>query len=312
MATRTVKKRKGNRDKVFQYRWLYLMMLPGLAYLIINNYVPMAGLVMAFKKINFRLGVLKSPWCGFENFRYLFATKDAWIITRNTVLYNVAFIILGTCLAVFTAMALSDVKSKKGRSFFQGSILIPYIISYVVVSYLAYAFLSTNGFFNKTILPLLGKEPVNWYMEPRYWPFILVFVNLWKGVGYSSVIYLSTILGFDSGLYEAAALDGASAWQRARLITIPLLKPTIITMVMLMVGKIFYSDFGLFYQVTQNSGQILKTTNVIDTYVYRGLLQLGDVSMSAAAGFYQAMVGFVIVLASNLLVKKLSPEDALF
>jgi len=280
--------------------------------MIINNYVPMAGLVMAFKKINFSVGIWKSPWAGFDNFRYLFATSDAWIITRNTISYNLAFIVLGNTLAVLTAMALAEVKSKKGRAFFQGSILIPYIISYVVVSYLVYAFLSTNGFFNKTLLPLLGLEPTNWYLETIYWPFILVIVFLWKGIGYSSVIYLSSILGIDGSLYEAAALDGANAFQRAKLITIPLLKPTIITLVMLQIGRIFYSDFGLFYQVPQNSGQLLKATNVIDTYVYRGLLQLGDVSMSAAAGFYQAIVGFVIVLGANLLVKKFSPDDALF
>lgn len=298
--------------QIKKYRWLYVMALPGMIYLLINNYLPMAGLVIAFKKVNFQTGIWKSPWCGFDNFKYLFATKDAWIITRNTILYNVAFIIIALIISVALAIGLSNLKNTKLRSFYQGSLLIPYVISYVVVSYLVYAFLGTNGLLNKAILPALGMNAKNWYLESKWWPFILIFVNTWKNVGYSSVIYMATILGFDASVYEAAELDGATAWQRIKCITIPLLKPTIITMTMLNIGRIFYSDFGLFYQVPQNSGAILNVTNVIDTYVYRGLLQLGDVSMSSAAGLYQAVVGFIVVLGANLLVKKLSPEDALF
>lgn len=300
------------RKRMWKNRWMYLMMLPGLIYLLINNYIPMAGLVIAFKKINFSVGIWKSPWNGLKNFKYLFATKDAFIITRNTILYNVAFIILITVTSLFVAIALSEVKNKLTLSVFQGSLLVPYIVSYVVVSYLVFAFLGSGGFFNKTILPALGINPINWYQEAKYWPFILVFVNNWKNIGYSSVIYMATIVGFDSSIYEAASLDGATYWQKVRLITIPLLKPTIITMVMLSIGRIFYSDFGLFYQVTQNSGTILKTTNVIDTYVYRGLLERSDIAMSSAAGFYQAVVGFIVVMAANALVKKISPEDSLF
>ena len=295
-----------------KYRWLYVMAFPGLLYLLINNYLPMAGLVIAFKRVNFQTGIWESPWCGLDNFKYLFATKDAWIITRNTILYNVVFIALGLVVSVALAIGLSNLKNTKLRSFYQGSLLIPYVISYVVVSYLVYAFLGTNGLLNKSILPALGQDPENWYLTSKWWPFILVFVNTWKNAGYSSVIYMATILGFDSSIYEAAELDGAGAWQRIKCITLPLLKPTMITMTLLNVGRIFYSDFGLFYQVPQNSGAILDVTNVIDTYVYRGLLQLGDVSMSSSAGLYQAIVGFIVVLGANLLVKKFSPDDALF
>ena len=280
--------------------------------MLINNYLPMAGLVIAFKRVNFQTGIWESPWCGLDNFKYLFATKDAWIITRNTILYNVVFIALGLVVSVALAIGLSNLKNTKLRSFYQGSLLIPYVISYVVVSYLVYAFLGTNGLLNKSILPALGQDPENWYLTSKWWPFILVFVNTWKNAGYSSVIYMATILGFDSSIYEAAELDGAGAWQRIKCITLPLLKPTMITMTLLNVGRIFYSDFGLFYQVPQNSGAILDVTNVIDTYVYRGLLQLGDVSMSSSAGLYQAIVGFIVVLGANLLVKKFSPDDALF
>ena len=271
----------------------------------------MAGLVIAFKKVNFRTGIWSSPWCGLENFKYLFATKDAWIITRNTILYNLVFIILGLVVSVALAIFLSEMRSKKMRSLHQGCLLIPYIISYVVVSYLVYAFLGSNGLINKGILQEMGKNSVNWYLERKYWPFILVFVNTWKNAGYASVIYLATILGFDDSVYEAAQLDGVTPWQKIRYITIPLLKPTIITLTMLNVGRIFYSDFGLFYQVPQNSGAILDVTNVLDTYVYRGLLELGDVSMSSAAGLYQAVVGFFVIMAANALVRKISPDDAI-
>ncbi|MBU9737982.1 ABC transporter permease [Diplocloster agilis] len=299
------------RKMAWRYRYLYLLMLPGLIYLLINNYLPMAGLVIAFKKVNFRTGIWSSPWCGLENFKYLFATKDAWIITRNTILYNLVFIILGLVVSVALAIFLSEMRSKKMRSLHQGCLLIPYIISYVVVSYLVYAFLGSNGLINKGILQEMGKNSVNWYLESKYWPFILVFVNTWKNAGYASVIYLATILGFDDSVYEAAQLDGVTPWQKIRYITIPLLKPTIITLTMLNVGRIFYSDFGLFYQVPQNSGAILNVTNVLDTYVYRGLLELGDVSMSSAAGLYQAVVGFFVIMAANALVRKISPDDAI-
>lgn len=299
------------RKMAWRYRYLYLLMLPGLIYLLINNYLPMAGLVIAFKKVNFRTGIWSSPWCGLENFKYLFATKDAWIITRNTILYNLVFIILGLVVSVALAIFLSEMRSKKMRSLHQGCLLIPYIISYVVVSYLVYAFLGSNGLINKGSLQEMGKNSVNWYLESKYWPFILVFVNTWKNAGYASVIYLATILGFDDSVYEAAQLDGVTPWQKIRYITIPLLKPTIITLTMLNVGRIFYSDFGLFYQVPQNSGAILNVTNVLDTYVYRGLLELGDVSMSSAAGLYQAVVGFFVIMAANALVRKISPDDAI-
>ena len=300
------------KKNIIKNRWLYAMLLPGMIYLLINNYIPMFGLVIAFKKVNFQTGIFKSPWCGFENFKYLFGTKDAWVITRNTILYNVVFIVLALVVSLMLAIFLSEIKNKKLQSFHQACVLIPYIISYVVVSYLVYAFLGTNGLVNKGILLPSGQKAVNWYMESKYWPFILVFVNTWKNAGYASVIYLATILGFDDSIYEAATLDGATAWQKIRYMTLPLLKPTIITLTMLNIGRIFYSDFGLFYQVPQNSGAILNVTNVLDTYVYRGLLELGDISMSSAAGLYQAVVGFAIIVVANLLVRKVSPDDAIF
>ncbi|MDR1398317.1 MAG: ABC transporter permease subunit [Treponema sp.] len=292
---------------------LVIMTLPGLAYLLINNYIPMAGLVIAFKDFNYAKGIFGSDWAGLKNFEFLFRTRDAFVITRNTVLYNATFIIINTVVAIATAIMLSEVTKKAMMRIYQTVILLPYLISIVIVSYLVYAFLSVNvGFINKTLLPLFGKEGISWYTEAKYWPFILPIVSLWRGFGFYSVVYLSSIVGIDRTYYEAAELDGATKFQCIQHITLPLITPVITMMALLAVGRIFYSDFGLFYQVPMNSGTLYSTTNVIDTYVYRGLMQLGDIGMSAAAGLYQSLVGFLLVLGSNLLVRKVNPDNALF
>jgi len=308
----TLGKKPMTFKKFRKYIPLYLMLLPGLTYLFINNYMPMAGLVVAFKNYNARKGIFGSDWVGFKNFEYLFKTDDAWIITRNTIGYNFAFIIINTCLAITVAIILSELHDSKLKKFYQSAILLPFLISTVIISYLVFAFLSSeNGFINKSILPLLGMEPITWYGEPKYWPFILIIVNAWRVVGYNCIIYLATIIGFDRSYYEAAIVDGASKMQQIRHITLPLLRPTIIMLTLLAIGRIFYSDFGLFYQVPQNQGALYPTTNTIDTYVYRGLLQLGNISMSSAAGVYQSLIGFILVLSSNLLVRKIDRESAL-
>ncbi len=295
-----------------KYLPVYLMILPGVIYLFINNYMPLPGLVLAFKSYNAKKGIYKSAWVGLKNFKYLFATKDAFVITRNTLLYNLAFIIVNTVLAIAVAIILSELTGK-AKNFYQSAILLPYMISMVIVSYLVFAFLSAeNGFFNRTILRLMGKEAIFWYQEKKYWPYIIIFVNSWKVIGYNCIIYLSTILGIDRNYYEAAAIDGAGKMKQITSITLPLLKPTVVMMTFLAIGRIFYSDFSLFYQVPMNSGPLFPVTNTIDTYVYRGLLELGDIALSAAAGFYQSVVGFVLVVISNLLLRKLDPENALF
>jgi len=291
---------------------LYIMAVPGMLYLFINNYMPLPGLVLAFKNYNARKGIWGSDWAGFNNFKYLFATQDAFIITRNTILYNLTFIVVNTMMAIAVAIILSELRTR-GKKFYQSAILLPFLISSVIIGYLVFAFLSTeNGFINNSILAPLGLERISWYIEKKYWPFILVLVNTWKNIGYNCIIYLSTIVGFDKGYYEAASIDGASKWKQITKITIPLLRPTIIMLVLMSIGRIFYSDFGLFYQVPQNSGALYSVTNTIDTYVYRGLLELGDITMSAAAGVYQSLVGFILVLGANLLVRKMDPENALF
>ena len=288
-------------------------MLPAIIYLLINNYLPLAGIVLAFEEYSVKGGIFGSKFIGLENFTYLFQTKDAWIITRNTLFYNLAFIIVGTIFSIFIAIVMSEVRGRRAKKIYQTVTLYPYLISIVVTAYIANSFLSTEtGFINQTFLEPLGLEPVSWYSEPKYWPVILVVVYIWKNFGYHTILYLATLLGIDRGYYEAAALDGASRWQQIRHITLPFLKPTIITLTLLSVGRIFYSDFGLFYQVPMNAGALMDITNTIDTYVYRGLMQLGDIGMSAAAGLYQSIVGFVLVLGANFVVKKVSAEDALF
>ena len=291
---------------------VYLVMIPGLVYLFINNYMPLPGLVVAFKQYNAGKGIYKSPWVGFKNFQYLFATNDALLITRNTILYNVAFIAINLVCSIAVAIILSELTGKI-KNVYQSVILLPHLISSVIIGFLVFAFFSVeNGFVNNNILALFGKEGVSWYSEPKYWPFIIVFVNTWKSIGFNCIIYLSTLLGFDRAFYESAEIDGATKWQQIRFITLPLLKPTAIMMTLMAVGRIFYSDFGLFYQVPMNQGALYATTQTIDTYVYRGLLQLGNISMSAAAGVYQSIIGFVLILAANLLVKKLDRDSALW
>lgn len=315
MATNAiaVKKKGSKAERIRRWLPLYLMMLPGALYLIVNNYLPMAGLVIAFKQVDFKKGIFASDWAGLKNFEFLFASDDAALITRNTLLYNLVFIVLNTVLGILLAIFICDVASKKLKKIYQSAILFPFLMSMVIVGYIVYAFFSMqSGIVNKTILPALGMDPIFWYNEPKYWPAILIFVNTWKGIGYGCLIYISAINGIDPTYYEAAELDGAGKLKQIWHITLPCILPSIITLTLLSIGKIFYSDFGLFYQVPRDSGMLYSTTNVIDTYVYRGLMKQGNIGMSSAAGVYQSVVGFVLVLLSNLVVRKVSKENALF
>lgn len=290
----------------------YLMGLPGLAYLFINNYLPLAGLQIAFKKFDYSKGMWKSSWVGLKNFKFLFRTDDAWLMIRNTVVYNVVWIILGIIMGITAAILINEVVSKVRKKFYQTTILLPFLMSMVVIAYLAYAYLSpTSGLFTKLLEKLTGKAPA-FYQESAWWPFILTFINQWRGIGFGMILYLSSILGIDPSLYEAATLDGASRWQQHKSITIPLLKPTVIMLFILNLGGIFRSDFGLFYQVPMNQGALYNVTQTIDTYVYRALLKVNDVGMSSAASFVQSVVGFVFILTANKIVTHLDRDSALF
>jgi putative aldouronate transport system permease protein len=303
---------------VIRNKALYTMLLPGLILLIINNYVPMFGAVIAFKDYRYNghgfiSSLIDSKWIGFNNFKFFWNTPDAFAITRNTLAYNLFFIFLTLVCAVLVAIALNEIRSGKLAKFYQSAMFLPNFMSWVIVSYLVYAFLNADaGVLNRSILAPLGIDPIQWYGEAKYWPFILPIVHVWKNLGYNSIIYLAGITGLDSEYYEAAKIDGASRFQQVTKITIPLLTPLIITMTLLQIGRVFYADFGLFFQVTQNAGALYPTTLVIDTYVYNALKNMGDLGLSSAVGLYQSTIGFALVLISNLVVRKIEKERALF
>lgn len=313
MGATTKPVRKKRRIRWKQVLPIYALALPGILYMICNNYFPMFGIVIAFKKLNFSKGIFASDWCGIQNFEFLFQSSTAFNIIRNTILYNVAFILLGNIVATACAVFLNEVRNKVASRLYQSLILLPYLMSWVVVSYLGYAFLSADtGMINNSVIKLLGLNAVNWYNTPKYWPFILTFVNLWKGTGYSMIIYFSSIVGISSDYYEAAKIDGATKWQQIKSITLPLLKPTMITLLILSVGRIFNSDFGLFYQMTRNTGTLYDVTQTIDVYVYNALMKRSDYGMSSAASVFQSVVGFAMVMITNAIVRKKSSENALF
>lgn len=290
-----------------------LFLLPGLLYIILNNYVPMAGIFIAFKKINYRDGIFGSPWVGMDNFQFLFRSKDAGIMIRNTLLYNLSFIVLGTVFAVIIAIQLCELRGSRSAKIFQGSLIIPHLLSWIIVSYIVYSFLSSDtGFLNNSVLKKLGLPTNNWYGDNHAWPVIIPIVYLWKSAGYSSIVYMASISGIDPALFEAAKIDGAGKLRQIFYITLPLIRPTVIIMTLMAIGGIFYSDFGLFYQVPMNSGLLYASTQTIDTYVYRALIKLGSIEMSSAAGVMQSVMGFVVVLTANLIVRKIDPDNSLF
>ena len=307
-----MKKKKKSLASYKEYIPVYLMAIPGLAYLIINNYMPMFGLWMAFTKVNFRKGMFGGDFVGLKNFEFLFASNDAYIIFRNTIGYGLLFLIIGPVTAIAVAIFLNEIRKPGTKKVYQTVILLPHLISMVVVSYLVYAFLNTNVGLLNQVIRFFGGNPVRWYGEPKAWPFILPIVHIWKGVGFSSIIYLSTIVGISDEYYEAAALDGCTRLQQIRYITLPLLKPTVIIMTIMGIGGILHSDFGLFYQVPLNQGALIPTTQTLDTYVLRSMMELGNTSMSAAAGFFQSVVGFFMIMVSNAIVKRVSSENSLF
>lgn len=300
--------------KHFHLNWaLYIMLIPGFVYLLFNNYIPMSFSIIAFKNYNYQKGVWGSEFNGLDNFKSLFSTKDSWIILRNTVVYNLVFIVVSLLVGLLLAIFLDELASKRRKRLYQMSYLIPFMISITVVSYIVYALLSSEtGFINNSILKMLGKDGKSWYAEPKYWPFILVAVNQWKYLGYNTIIYYSSVISIDSGYYEAATIDGATRFQRIMHITIPLMRTTILTMTLLQLGSILKSDFGLFYQVPMNSTALMNVTNTLDTYIYRGIKSVGTLGMSSAASLYQSVVGFILILIANAIVRKIDRDSAIF
>lgn len=288
------------------------MTLPGLLLVIIFSYIPMLGITVAFRDGRTVSGYFTGKWVGLDNFKFFFASQDAARITFNTVSMNFLFIITGTVGAVICALLLNELKNRTMVKIYQTIMFMPYFLSWVVIGFVSFAFLSVDNGYINSILAKLGMQPVDWYGNPDYWPVILTVVNLIKGLGYNAVVYFAGNLGIDQSLYEAAEIDGANKLRQIVHITLPLLTPLISVLVLLSIGKIFYADFGLFYYIPRETGVLFPKTDVIDTYVYRALRQLGNTGMSAAIALFQSIVGFVLVLASNLIAKKINPDNALF
>lgn len=298
--------------EIFKNKYLYFMLLPGALFLLLFNYTPMFGLIVAFKDYNNVEGIFASKWIGFKNFEFFFTSQDAFRVTFNTIFYNAIFIISETVFGLAIAIMLNEIKGKIFPKLYQNFMLVPYFLSWVVMGYLAYALLNTDMGYMNGILKHFGIEPIQWYTEAKYWRFIIPVVFLWKNVGYYSIIYLAGITGIETEHYEAADIDGATKMQQVFKITIPMLSPLITILVLLAIGKIFYADFGLFYNLPRETGVLFRATDVIDTYVFRSLRTMGDIGMSSAVGLYQSVVGFILVLSSNLVVRKLNPDNALF
>ncbi|OAS15613.1 ABC transporter permease [Paenibacillus oryzisoli] len=290
---------------------LFTLSLPAVIYIFIMAYIPMFGVVIAFKNYKYDKGILGSDWIGFKNFEFLFKSETAFRITRNTVVYNLGYMVLTTIAALTVAILLNEI-AKKWLKIYQTSLILPFFLSWVVMSYITQAFLDhENGFINSW-LASAGMEKISWYFESKYWPYILNIVHLWKAIGFSAMVYYAGILGIDGELYEAARIDGAKRMQMVTNITIPQLTPLIIILLILSIGNMFRGDFGLHFFIPNNVGATYSTTDIIDTYIYRALSELADVSMASAVGLYQSFVGFVLVVSANLIVRRINEDNSLF
>lgn len=305
-------KRLSFPKQLFQYREYLLMLLPAVIFFITFSYIPMAGIVIAFKNYSFSGGIFGSPWVGLNNLKFLLLNDDLFVVIRNTVGYNIAFIIVNNVLEIFCAVVLAELGNKIFKKVTQTAMLLPYFISWVVVGGLTYNLFNYEHGFISGILSFFGKEPIDFYNSPLYWIPIVILVSAWKSIGYGTVVYLATIMGIDSSIYEAAEIDGASKFQTTIRIIIPMLVPTMIILVLLSLGNIFRGDFSMYYQLVGNNSMLWPTTDVIDTFVTRSLLQTNDIGMSSAAGFFQSIFGFATVVLANLCIRMYDKEYSLF
>lgn len=291
---------------------LFILALPAIILVFTFSYIPMAGVVLAFKQFKVTLGVFGSPWVGFKNFEFFFKTADAWRTIRNTLGMNLLIMLVGLVCNIAFALLCFNLRRKIAIKAYQTITIIPSFLSWVVVGYLVYTLLKPTGGIANRLIEMLGGKPVNWYSEPGKWPLILLLTSLWHGVGNGSLFYFASLMSIEKDYFEAASLDGASKWHEFWYIILPHLIPLIVIMQILAIGRIFRADFGLFFNVTRDSGALYPATDVIDTYIYRALISLGNIGMSAAVGLFQSAVGFVLILATNSIVKKIQPDNALF
>lgn len=324
-TTKALKHDKWGSGEVKRHIAFLTMLLPGLAFLLCFSYLPMPAIILAFKRYSLAKPpkdfwiqnkfiyslFIDNPWAGLNNFKFIFQSPDAWTVVRNTVGYNLVFMSLGLVMSVSLAIIINELNNRIAAKVYHTILFLPYFISWIVVAYLVYAFVSAKGVFNQ-IFTSLGMPTVNFYSEPKYWPFIFVFCNMWKYTGNNSIIYLATLSGFDQELYEAAAIDGAGKWQQIRHITLPQLVPTIVLLQILAVGRIFNGDFDMFYSLPNGSGPLKNVSTTLDVYVYNTMKTGAQLGLASAAAFFQSLVGFVLVLTTNLIVRRVSPEMAMF
>lgn len=305
-------KKDGFLHELAKQRVKWLMLMPAVLYYIVFAYLPMAGLVIAFKNFTYTGGIFGSPWVGFSNFKFFFMTGQAWNVTKNTILYNLAFIIVNNLLQILCAIIITELAGKYFKKICQSIMFLPYFISWVVVGAFIYNIFNYEFGALNTFLRSLKMPPVNVYTNPAVWKYILVAVSAWKWVGYGTVLYLAAIVSIDAEIYEAADIDGANVFQKISYITIPSLVPTMIILLLLAVGNIMRGDFQMFYQVVGNNGLVLNATDVIDTFVVRSLMDLQEFGMAAAVGLYQSVLGFFIIITMNYIIKKYNPDYSLF
>ncbi|WP_260845623.1 sugar ABC transporter permease [Paenibacillus sp. Y412MC10] len=290
----------------------YLLVLPAMVYTFIFGYMTYPYMLIAFQRFNYKKGIFHSEWVGLKNFEFFFRSNKALTITFNTIFLNLLFIVFGTLVALALALVLNELRKKLFLKISQSVMLFPHFISWIVISYVLYAFFSMDMGIINQLLNKLGIGSINWYTEPGAWPAILTIMHVWKGAGMSAIIYLATITGIDDTLYEAAQIDGANRWQMCRKITIPLMMPTVIILTLLSIGKIMYGDFGMIYALIGDNGTLYSTTDIIDTYVFRSLRQIGDPSEAMAVGLFQSLVGFILVFGTNSITRKFFKEGALY
>ena len=309
---KNIQTQQGFRHEILKNKTLYLMFLPIVIYYLLFAYLPMSGIVVAFKEFNYRDGLFFSPWNGLKNFEYLYASGKLWMVTQTTVLFNIVFLSLYTFFSLLVALFISEMKGRFFKRTAQSFLFLPYFISWVVVAVFVYNFFNYDYGFINNLLKVCGLKPLDLYSNPAYWYFLLPVLYVWKWIGFGTVLYLAAIMGIDQESYEAAALDGATAFQKVWHITLPALRPTIIILVLLGIGRILRGEFDMFFQLIGNNGLLLDSTDIIDTLVFRSLMGTQDYGMAAAAGFYQSVLCFVVIVVVNSVVKKVDKDYALF
>lgn len=298
--------------EVSKNKTLLLMLLPAVIMTFVFSYLPLGGVVLAFKQFKYQTGIFGSPWVGLDNFQFFLSSGNAFLVTRNTILYNLAFLVVGTFFEILFAILISELASKNFKRITQSMMFLPYFISWVIVASIAYNIFNFEHGALNSLLKMIGVEPVDIYNTPSVWFYLLTFFKVWKGTGYGTIVYLAAIMNIDPEMNEAAEIDGANIIQRIVHITIPCIVPTILILVLLAIGGIFRGDFGLFYQLVGNNGLLYEATDIIDTYVFRALTATSDIGMAAAAGFYQSIMCFVLVMITNYMVKSVNRDYALF